>query len=81
VDSPQPRQAQRVLQTLPGVIALAQVGASLRVLAADREGLEREIDACLRNSDIRADLRAVQPNLEDVFVAATQRPVAPQAPT
>jgi ABC-2 type transport system ATP-binding protein len=81
VDSPQPRQAQRVLQTLPGVIALAQVGASLRVLAADRDGLEREIDACLRNSDIRADLRAVQPNLEDVFVAATQRPVAPQAPT
>jgi ABC-2 type transport system ATP-binding protein len=77
VDSPQPRQAQRLLQTLPGVIALAQVGASLRVLAADRDELEREIDASLRNGHIEAAIRPATPNLEDVFVAATQKPVQP----
>ena len=48
VDTPEPRRAQQALRDLPGVIALAQIGTSLRVLAADDAELEARVEARLR---------------------------------
>src|SRR5687768_14551264 len=67
----QPRQAQRVLIAVPGVLSVAQIGNSLRVLAeADGDAEQRIIEA-LRNAGLEAQLELSHPNLEDVFVAAT----------
>jgi ABC-2 type transport system ATP-binding protein len=77
VESRELRRAQQALRGAPGVIALAQVGASLRVLAADGDTLERDLAEQLRAAGIEAEISPGLPNLEDVFVAATQRPVAP----
>lgn len=77
VECAQPRQAQDALRDAPGVIALAQIGASLRVLATDGDDLERHIATRLREAGIEAEIAAADPNLEDVFVAATQKPLQP----
>jgi ABC-2 type transport system ATP-binding protein len=79
VETPQPRAAQRALRDFPGVIALAQVGASLRVLAADAGELERDVGRALHAAEIPAEIHAAPPNLEDVFVAATRKPPLPRA--
>ena len=79
VETPEPRQAQRALHDLPGVIALAQIGASLRVLAADGADLEARVAERLRTAGIAAEVQATAPNLEDVFVAATAKPVSKAA--
>jgi ABC-2 type transport system ATP-binding protein len=71
VDTAEPRQAQRALGDLPGLIALAQIGASLRVLAANGTELEQRVSARLAEAGLVAEVRATIPNLEDVFVAAT----------
>jgi len=76
VDCANPRDAQRVLQPLPGVAALAQIGASLRVLTEDRGGQRERIAAALREAGIDAKVEAVRPNLEDVFVSATRMSAA-----
>ena len=73
VDSPRPREAQRALADAPGVIALAQIGASLRVLGAAHEDLEAALSARLQSAGIEAQVKAALPNLEDVFVAATRK--------
>lgn len=74
VDCSQPRRAQQALQQQAGIVALAQIGAELRVLAAntawDADALMRH----LRGSGIDAQVRRGDPNLEDVFVAATRKP-------
>jgi ABC-2 type transport system ATP-binding protein len=75
VETHSPREAQRALSGAPGIIALAQVGASLRVLAAHDDGVEARIAAQLRSAQVDARVLAGLPNLEDVFVAATQKPV------
>jgi ABC-2 type transport system ATP-binding protein len=77
VESHAPRQAQQTLQGAPGVIALAQVGASLRVLAANSDAVERDLAARLDAAGVEAEIIPGLPNLEDVFVAATQKPLAP----
>jgi len=74
IDSARLREAQAALRAAPGIIALAQIGASLRVLAADREDLVGALGARLRADGIDAQVRPAAPNLEDVFVAATRRP-------
>jgi len=69
VRSADTRKAEAALLGQPGIIGSAQIGNSLRVLAA------RELEA----SDLRAHLpdaagasvEPAEPNLEDVFVAAT----------
>jgi ABC-2 type transport system ATP-binding protein len=76
VETPEPRQAQRALHDLPGVIALAQVGTSLRVLAAADADLEAHVGERLRTAGIPAEVQPTAPNLEDVFVAATAKPVS-----
>jgi ABC-2 type transport system ATP-binding protein len=78
VDSSRPREAQRALADAPGVIALAQIGASLRVLGRANVDLESAVREKLRNSGIDAEIRVAPPNLEDVFVAATRKQLMPK---
>ncbi|MGH8352342.1 MAG: ABC transporter ATP-binding protein [Pseudomonas sp.] len=77
VECAQPRQAQRALQDTPGILALTQIGAALRVLASAAQPAER-IRQRLHAAGIQARVAATRANLEDVFVSATQRP--PHAP-
>ena len=74
VDTPEPRRAQQALRDLPGVIALAQIGKSLRVLAANDSELESRVTARLANAGVTGTVAPTAPNLEDVFVAATNKP-------
>jgi ABC-2 type transport system ATP-binding protein len=63
------RAAEAALRGKPGVIGSAQIGNTLRVLAGpqlDEAGLR-----ALLPSGAQERLEAVEPNLEDVFVAAT----------
>jgi ABC-2 type transport system ATP-binding protein len=71
VETDDPRRAQRALTGFEGVIALAQIGTALRVLAAQSPDLERRIDEKLRSEGLDAKVAPISPNLEDVFVAAT----------
>jgi ABC-2 type transport system ATP-binding protein len=73
IESPDPRRAQRALADLPGVIALAQIGTSLRMLAANDDGMEQRVAERLRSAAVESSLEPVAPNLEDVFVAATRK--------
>ena len=73
VDTPEPRQAQRALTGLEGVIALAQIGTSLRVLAANGDDLEQRLAERLKSEGVEGRFEPAAPNLEDVFVAATRK--------
>jgi ABC-2 type transport system ATP-binding protein len=74
VDTAEPRRAQAALRDLPGVIALAQIGTSLRVLAADDKQLQAHVTARLTSAGVPGNVAPTAPNLEDVFVAATNKP-------
>jgi ABC-2 type transport system ATP-binding protein len=80
VDSPRPRDAQRVLADAGGVIALAQIGASLRVLGGADTDLETALAARLTSAGIDAQVKVAPPNLEDVFVAATRKQLVQRQP-
>ena len=74
VHSGEPRRAQSVLHTVPGVLSVAQVGNELRVLCAQSvtaEDAAGVLQAALQAQGITADVQAITPNLEDVFVSAT----------
>lgn len=73
VESPQPRQVQRVLDGQPGILSVAQIGNSLRVLGATDEDLQASVSRRLSQAGLQAQVRVIAPNLEDVFVAATRR--------
>ena len=70
ITTPEPRRAHRALDRLPGVIAVAQIGTSLRVLGNGDGDLQQHIEARLRETGT-AKVEPTPPNLEDVFVAAT----------
>jgi len=72
VDAEQPRQAQKVLLGLPGVISVAQIGNTLRVLMAGNGDAAGRVAAGLRQAGMQAEVTPSQANLEDVFVAATR---------
>lgn len=74
IECAQPRQAQRALQGHPAVLAMAQIGATLRVLCEDH-GSRDEIATSLRRAGVEAELRDGEANLEDVFVAVTRKPL------
>lgn len=74
IDCAQPREAQRALQGQPGVLAMAQIGATLRVLCEGSDSRET-IAAALRRAGVEARLRDGEANLEDVFVAVTRKPL------
>jgi ABC-2 type transport system ATP-binding protein len=73
VETHDPRRAQNALNGFEGVIALAQIGTALRVLAAAAPDLERRIGERLRSEGVEAKVAPIAPNLEDVFVSATQK--------
>ena len=73
----EPRRAQHALRDLPGVVAVAQIGTSLRVLGLANGDLKDRIDARLREANITGAVQPTAPNLEDVFVAATVKPQEP----
>jgi len=74
VQAEAPRAAQQALAGLPGVVALAQIGAELRVLAQRNVVDGDALGARLAAAGVTAQIERGTPNLEDVFVAATQRP-------
>ncbi|MGH8028936.1 MAG: ABC transporter ATP-binding protein [Arenimonas sp.] len=71
VHATQPRKALQVLVALPGKPGVAQIGNTLRVLAPNADLDAGTLAATLRRAGLEADVEAVPPNLEDVFVAAT----------
>jgi ABC-2 type transport system ATP-binding protein len=71
VRAPEPRKAQAALHAAPGVLSVAQIGNELRVLV-EPGGDVALLQARLRASAINAEVSAIEPNLEDVFVSATQ---------
>jgi ABC-2 type transport system ATP-binding protein len=73
VHAAQPRRVQRGLLDVPGVISVAQVGNTLRVLTTDSVDVESRLREALSQRDLQAHIEAVAPNLEDVFVAATRK--------
>ncbi|MGN6656523.1 MAG: ATP-binding cassette domain-containing protein [Rhodanobacter sp.] len=73
VDTADPRAARRALVDVPGVLGVAQVGNTLRVLVAEgaseaAQGMHKALVA----AGSKADVAPARPNLEDVFVAATR---------
>ncbi|MCL7714218.1 ABC transporter ATP-binding protein [Stenotrophomonas mori] len=76
VDADRPRQAARALSACAGVVSVAQIGNSLRVLL-DEGGNPTSLADALRAAGIPARMHPQAASLEDVFVAATRRkPVA-----
>jgi ABC-2 type transport system ATP-binding protein len=73
VECPNARRAQAALTGFPGVIAMAQIGAHLRVLAKDGNDVRARVAQKLQEAGIEARVDDTEPNLEDVFVAATHR--------
>ena len=74
IEGCQPRQSQRALQGQPGIIAMAQIGASLRVLSAAPDAAQ-QIRQQLSAAGIEARVMNTEPNLEDVFVSVTHKPL------
>ena len=67
-----PRRAQKLLVDVPGVLSVAQIGNSLRVLN-DRNGDAAErLRKALADAGLQAEVANSHPNLEDVFVSATR---------
>ncbi len=75
VRSAQPRQVQQALRGIDGVVSVAQVGNALRVLTRQSGTNNADAMGSLRDALIHgapdALVEAVEPNLEDVFVAVT----------
>ncbi|KAF1709468.1 ABC transporter ATP-binding protein [Pseudoxanthomonas kalamensis DSM 18571] len=74
VHAEKPRRAQQLLVGLPGVLSVAQIGNSLRVLCEDGAGAAERLKAGLREQGMPAEVESGEPNLEDVFVSATHAP-------
>ena len=57
----------------PGVLSVAQIGNTLRVLTdGDGEAAPAPAQSVLADAGLQAEVATVAPNLEDVFVAATR---------
>lgn len=72
VHASQPRQAQRALADLPGVLSVAQIGNTLRVLLDSSDDAQPRLQQALREDGQGAEVVRSEPNLEDVFVSATR---------
>jgi ABC-2 type transport system ATP-binding protein len=79
ITSDAPRQAQAALAGKDFVVAIAQIGAHLRVLTRDGDAARTQIAAALKSAGIDARTEPTEPNLEDVFVTATRKPPQPAA--
>ncbi|HET6807251.1 MAG TPA: ABC transporter ATP-binding protein [Frateuria sp.] len=77
VDADDPRRAHAALSGVAGVLGVAQVGTVLRVLAAqaeadDGDAIRQRLGDALARAGQRGEVTEAEPNLEDVFVAATR---------
>ena len=72
VSAAQPRRAQALLLEQGGVISVAQIGNTLRVLTEADEGAAGRLQSALSNAGVQGEVESVDANLEDVFVAATR---------
>ncbi|MFL9582463.1 ABC transporter ATP-binding protein [Stenotrophomonas sp. AB1(2024)] len=79
VHATQPRQAQRALAGVPGVLSVAQIGNTLRVLLDQDNDAEARLQQALRAAGQGAEVVRSTANLEDVFVSATRDREAPAA--
>ncbi len=86
VDAVDPRRAQSVIVDLPGVLSVAQVGSSLRVLTTEpvaaataATDIRHRIEEALAAAGQHAQTTATPANLEDVFVAVTRNPMKQEA--
>lgn len=75
VDCAAPRRAQQSLHEQEGIVGLAQIGAELRVLAARDAWNADSLRDFLAQHGVEARVQRGQANLEDVFVAATRKPL------
>jgi ABC-2 type transport system ATP-binding protein len=66
------RRAQTALSGKDFVVAMAQIGAHLRVLTRDGDQAREQIAQVLKNAGIDAKVEPTEANLEDVFVSVTQ---------
>ncbi|HEY0197201.1 MAG TPA: ABC transporter ATP-binding protein [Rhodanobacter sp.] len=74
VETADPRRAQHALVDVPGVLGVAQVGNTLRVLTAEgADDATQRMDKALADAGQKGEAVPAPPNLEDVFVAATRR--------
>ncbi|MGH8049217.1 MAG: ABC transporter ATP-binding protein [Arenimonas sp.] len=73
VSTTQPRKVQAVLLNEKTVVSVAQIGNELRVLVAEGNAVQDQLNQALRAAGLEASLQPATPNLEDVFVAATHR--------
>lgn len=69
---PDPRRAHALLSAHDDVLGVAQIGRVLRVLARGGDQTADALAKALAAAGIRAEAKIVEPNLEDVFVAATR---------
>lgn len=72
VHAAQPRRAQAVLLEQPGVISVAQIGNTLRVLTEANGDAASRLQSAIASAGVQGEVEAVHANLEDVFVAATR---------
>jgi ABC-2 type transport system ATP-binding protein len=72
VRAAEPRKVQAALQAAYGVLSIAQIGNELRVLMREGVDASAALQAHVRVRGIEAEMVAIEPNLEDVFVSATQ---------
>ena len=72
VQATEPRRAKAALDEVPGVVSVAQIGNSLRVLLDGTAGAGDGVEAALRRAGMQAQVEPSTPSLEDVFVSATR---------
>ncbi|HEY5802132.1 MAG TPA: ABC transporter ATP-binding protein [Lysobacter sp.] len=68
----QPRRAQQLLVKVPGVLSVAQIGNSLRVLNESNGDAAARLEKALADAGMEAEVAQTTPNLEDVFVSSTR---------
>jgi ABC-2 type transport system ATP-binding protein len=73
VQAGQPRQAQRALVDVAGVLSVAQIGNKLRVLADEGVDAAPRVRRALADAGLHAQLVESPPSLEDVFVDVTRK--------
>ena len=74
IECENPRRAQQALESDASVVSMAQIGAHLRVLVHGDKDARASVAERLRSAGIDAKVESAEPNLEDVFVVATQKP-------
>jgi ABC-2 type transport system ATP-binding protein len=78
VQAREPRRAHKTLSAVPGVLSVAQIGNSLRVLTGEHADAATAVRAALTAAGLEAETAEAEPSLEDVFVDATRRDDASQ---